>query len=376
MTEKSTFWNTGAGDDGPYSADEFADFISFIYQHDKTTEAVIKYALNELIPSNTGTTIKVGTGKAIVDGSFFINSSIWSSIVAVPGAGDTNYYLLILQKDWSAQTVRLVLLGPDISGLPVVTQTSGTVWEIALAQIMVTDAGVVTLVDSRVFCAMPMHVVTNAIDDQQITSAKILAGCIDSTKLDTDLFPYVAQGEIACKDLAVGALQVIPQETIGCVLSYRGLGLPPKFLKSLDGCMANYGAGSTPIPSGAYTSVPFDTLSKDQNPWDITYAYGISPAYPRIKIPNGVPDTLYLVFGAILLDWSTNGRRELRLIKNGIVIGGESEIFDAATNDAYLSICTPVMLKGEDVIYLLCFQDSGSPVNVFWQYMGIAAIGA
>jgi hypothetical protein len=383
MTEKSTFWNLGAGDDGPYSADEFADFVSFMYQHDKTTEAVIKYMLNELLPTNTGLTINVATGKAIIDGSFFINSTIWSSVVVVPGAGDTNYYNLVLQKDWSSQEVRLVLLGPSTIATPSVTQTAGTIWEISIAEISVTDAGVVSLTDTRVFCAMPMHIITNVIADEQITSQKILASCIDNTKLAVGLFPYTTEGEIACKGLGLGELQVIPQDLAGSILFHRGLGLPPIFSKSIDGCILRY-SGIYAIPSGISQPIPLDIVDIDQNPWGSAYASVVDPLHPRITIPNGIPDTVYIVFGSADLSVSPGPRGRVihlqlfrsRSLWGSSIITGETEISASDSSNVYaLSFCIPMILKSDDFLCLYGFQDVGAS-SLYNQNFGIIAIGS
>jgi hypothetical protein len=382
MTEKSTFWNVGAGDDGPYSADEFAEFISFMYQHDKTIEAVIKYALGELLPSDTGLTINVATGKAIIDGSFFINSTVWSSIVAVPGAGDTNYYNLVLQKDWSSQEIRLVLLGPSIVSTPSITQTSGTIWEISIAEISVTDAGAVTVTDKRVFCAMPMHIITNVIEDKQITSPKIAVGCIDSIKLSAGLFPHTVEGEIACKGLGIGNLQVIPQESAGDILVHRGLSLPPIFSKSIDGCMLSY-SGAYTLPAGIAQPVRFDTVNIDNNPWGLSYASVIDPLHPTITIPNGIPDTVYLVFGSLSITTIGNSRvRKLFLLNSTRYMWGTSTITGETEISAVgeglsnqLVFCIPMLLKGDDVLTLYAFQDIDIG-TIGSQHFGIIAIGS
>jgi hypothetical protein len=386
MTEKSIFWNLDVGDDGPYAADEFADLVSFMYQHDKTTEAVIKYMLNELLPTNTGLTITVATGKAIVDGSFFINSSIWSSVVAVPGAGDVNYYNLVLQKDWSSQEVRLTLLGPSTVSTPSITQTAGTLWEIGISDIEVTDAGGVTLTDKRVFCAMPMHIITNAIADQQITSQKILASCIDSTKLAAGLFPYAVEGEIACKGLGIGDLQVISQDVAGSVLSHRGLSLPPVFSKSIDGCILSYSGTYTFMPTPG-NPVPFDIVDLDQNPWGIPYASIVDPTRPNITIPEGIPDTVYLVFCDMPLSAAGGvpgvGKVRAVFLFNGSrhtwgtsVVTGESEISSATSSYVYgLSFCIPMLLKGGDFLTLYGVQDGGGSYIAGYHF-GIIAIGS
>jgi hypothetical protein len=95
----------------------------------------------------------MNTGTALVDGKLYVNSTEETFSVVVPEAG-SNYYRLILRKDFTAQTVRAIMLGPETAAYPTITQTPGTVWEITLARVRVYSAGTIAIYSSdKMFCS-------------------------------------------------------------------------------------------------------------------------------------------------------------------------------------------------------------------------------
>lgn len=160
MTELSTPWTgriaDGApGDAGPYSDDRWSDIWRAMTVVDSADQCVIQEHANRLAVTNpVGTTITIASGAAFVDGKFYENDANVSFTVVVPGAG-SNYYTIVLRKSWAAQTVRLAMLGPNTVSPPVATQTDGTTWEVRLATVQVTNAGVITLTDLRLFTNTP-----------------------------------------------------------------------------------------------------------------------------------------------------------------------------------------------------------------------------
>lgn len=160
MAELSYVWGgvaTGDATQAPYSDSEWAMFWSMMLTYDRTTQGVIRsartgYDGNLAVTNPAGTTIRVATGIALVDGKLYTNSANVDNSVVAPGGG-SNFYRVVLQKDFTAQTVRVALIGPDIAAFPAVTQTDGTLWEISLAGIEITSAAVVTVTDERDYCA-------------------------------------------------------------------------------------------------------------------------------------------------------------------------------------------------------------------------------
>jgi len=169
MTQLSFFWggtSTGDASEAPYDDNEFSDLWVLLHQYDRVTQGVVPVVYdgdigNTLASSDlsgmlevtnpAGTTIRIAPGVAIVDGKVFVNDANVDDPdggITAPGAG-TNYYRVVLCKDFVAQTVRIALLGPDAAAAPAVTQTDGTTWEISLATVSITDASVVTVTDDR-----------------------------------------------------------------------------------------------------------------------------------------------------------------------------------------------------------------------------------
>lgn len=156
MTEYSYYWGgTAVGDAtlAPYDDDEFSDNWNLLHTYDRTVQGVIDTAITAyssmLACTNpTGTTIRIANGAALVDGKLYKNTANVDFSVTAPGAG-TNYYTIVLQKDFAAQTVRLEILGPDAGAYPTVTQTDGTLWEIEIWNVSITAASAITIVDKR-----------------------------------------------------------------------------------------------------------------------------------------------------------------------------------------------------------------------------------
>ncbi len=190
MTESSILWGgIIIGDHGPYTAEEFSAFISAIYQENKATQGPIYGYLGGLEVTNIGgLTVRMASGKAIVDGCGYSNTANLDFVTTAPGAG-SNYYTLVLQKDYTARTIRAVMLGPSSTAYPTVTQDA-SVWEIELAQIEVDIAGFAWVTDARVFSTLPMLLLTEAFADGGVALADINNGAIDYTKLSALLYPY------------------------------------------------------------------------------------------------------------------------------------------------------------------------------------------
>jgi hypothetical protein len=100
-------------------------------------------------------TIRVASGGGLCANRIFLNSANRDftttedgTAITAPGAG-SNYYRVVMQTDWATQETRLVVLDVDTGSPPAVTQTWGTTWEVSLATIQITSAGVVTVTDTR-----------------------------------------------------------------------------------------------------------------------------------------------------------------------------------------------------------------------------------
>lgn len=154
MTQASYPWGgTSVGDAiyAPYSDDEWSDLWRTMVMSGRVSQGVLfSYTYpNPFKPTNpSGTTIRVSPGYAMVDGKILISDANVDFSVVAPGAG-TNYYGIFLRKSWAAQTVRLVLLGPDTGSYPTGTQTDGVTWDVPIGQVSITSGGTIAVSDSR-----------------------------------------------------------------------------------------------------------------------------------------------------------------------------------------------------------------------------------
>jgi hypothetical protein len=184
MAETSLPWGgIAVGDAGPYTDDQWTDVWRKLLTRDRTLEGVLPDYLNELVVTNpAGATIRVGTGGAVVDGKFYDNSANVDLAGAVPGGG-SNFYTVVLDKNFAAQTVRASLLGPNVVAPPAVTQADGVDWEIAIYTVEITSGAVVTLTDVRVYCHYNTEISGAMILDDAITTPKILDGAVTAAKM-------------------------------------------------------------------------------------------------------------------------------------------------------------------------------------------------
>ncbi len=184
MVEISLPWSADAVGDGvlsPYDNDEWSDTWRKLFIRDRTTQGPIEGVENQLVVSNpAGTTIRVATGAALVDGKFYETDANVDNVIAAP-AVSTRIDRVILRKIWGTQTVRVAILtGVEGGGVPTVTQTDGTIWEIPLAQISITTVPAITITDERDFCRSPLiAALTGAYTELETITADGSSAVID-----------------------------------------------------------------------------------------------------------------------------------------------------------------------------------------------------
>lgn len=189
MTEKSGFWNTEGvspvGDqlDG-YNEIVWSDAASILASC-SGFEGVGASLLNALEVTATDLNeVTVDIGGAVVDGKWYKNDA--GKAVVIPsavGGGNTRIDRIVLRCSWAGYTVRIHrIAGTDAASptAPAITQTSGTTYDIMLAQVLVTTGGVVTVTDERVWAAPQVDDNTIEVSgralqvkDDGITNAKL-----------------------------------------------------------------------------------------------------------------------------------------------------------------------------------------------------------
>lgn len=175
MTEKSFPWTDSVGDGGTYAHSALDDFFEKLFITDMAaTEGVLYGDGNALSCAGAATPVVVQEGSAVVKGKFYINTADVNVAVATPGAGHTRKDRIVLQSDFVTMTIRIAKIdGVEDGDYPAVTQNDGTLWEIPLCKLSITDAGVITVVDERTFCHFGTMVQTAMLEDACVTAAKM-----------------------------------------------------------------------------------------------------------------------------------------------------------------------------------------------------------
>lgn len=158
MTEKSGFWNTKGvspvGDqlDG-YNEIVWSDAASILASC-SGFEGVGASLLNALEVTATDLNeVTVDIGGAVVDGKWYKNDA--GKAVVIPsavGGGNTRIDRIVLRCSWAGYTVRIHRIAGTDAGsptAPAITQTSGTTYDIQLAQVLVDTSGNCVVTDER-----------------------------------------------------------------------------------------------------------------------------------------------------------------------------------------------------------------------------------
>ena len=165
MTETSYHWDgTAIGDAtlAPYHYQAWNKWWSSILVMDKTLQGVFP-SLNPDFNGNLectdvgGNNLQIDTGIAMVDGTLYFNDAAITINLPPPGAG-TDYWIIILRKDYGAYTVRATKVGPVAGGpFPSLTQDAAgvTQWEILLAEVWMSSTGTMTIFDQRQWISRP-----------------------------------------------------------------------------------------------------------------------------------------------------------------------------------------------------------------------------
>ena len=184
MAESSIWWTTdGTGDGvgGGYTQAQLIKFFSALFVSDDTDEGVAMGYSNELAVSGAATPVSVAAGAALCYGFGYFSTAAENVAVPTP-AGNTRIDRIVLQADWTAQTVRIArIAGVEGAGTPpALTQTDGTKWEISLAQASITTGGVITLTDEREWLHPNIEIETAMIEAGAVTATEIADDAVDS----------------------------------------------------------------------------------------------------------------------------------------------------------------------------------------------------
>lgn len=158
MAERSQFFDTtgtGDGSGSGYTEENLRQQHSRMMTTTLTTEGVLYGVGNNLAVSGTTSPVSINTGAAFVYGYYYENDSSVSQAISTPTTA-TRVDVIVLRVSWAAQTVRITrVAGTEGAGVPSITQTANTTWDIPLANVSITTGGAITLTDRRTYCKSP-----------------------------------------------------------------------------------------------------------------------------------------------------------------------------------------------------------------------------
>jgi hypothetical protein len=226
MTEYSRLWATsGVGDGaaGGYTADQLFEIYRALFTGAvgaNRSGAAPDYG-SKLAVSGSASPVSVADGAALVYGVPYFNTSAVSVAIPTPTTG-TRIDRVVLRASWAAQTVRVTrIAGVEGAGTPPnLQQTAGVTWDMPLAQVSITTAGVMTLADERQYLQglgdggvgtaklADSAVTTAKIADDAVTTGKIAAGAVGTTDIADDAVTAakIAAGAVGASEIADGAV--------------------------------------------------------------------------------------------------------------------------------------------------------------------------
>lgn len=163
MTQISRPWqSTTPGDAGPYSSQNWAQLQRYGFGSDASNgdSGPITGSGTSPDPGLTVTqrgaganmSVDVSIGAALVDGTFYYNDATVNLVIAANASGNPRIDTIVLNKDWSAQTIRLLVVQGTPAGSPVppgLVQTTLIQWQTPLADVAVAN-GAATITNANV----------------------------------------------------------------------------------------------------------------------------------------------------------------------------------------------------------------------------------
>lgn len=178
MTQLSYPWScTATGDGGPasYSLDIVEDTNKFFSNLNPDEAGVVYWTQSPnaglLAPTNPSAgVVRIASGVGVVEGWVYTNDANVDFDINADAGNASATDIIVLQRDLSAQTVRLARIKGAASTKATVTQTAA-IWEVVIAEVVLTAGGLFSsLVDVRKLAVTPVGTMIK-IDEVEVTVA-------------------------------------------------------------------------------------------------------------------------------------------------------------------------------------------------------------
>lgn len=180
MTEISRYWEgliTGDATAAPYTAAVFQELWGKLFAS-ADNQGVLDGFLDELEVTGAGLGVSVAAGGGLVAGVFYESTEIENIAISSPSS-DPRIDRIVARKTPSSNEVRIVqIVGTEAASpsAPSITQVLGGIWDIPLAQVLITVAGAITITDERELVQTPLSHFGSIEKIEAIDSDDIAAG--------------------------------------------------------------------------------------------------------------------------------------------------------------------------------------------------------
>jgi len=179
MTESSYYWDglvTGDATLAPYTHSAFAGNWKKLFTREGN-QGVLKAYLNELLVTGIGGGISIASGFAVVNGWVYENTANVTKIISTP-VSNPRIDTVVIRMIFEYQTARIFVIKGTETGSPTapsLIQNNGVVWDMPIAEVLVTTAGVISVTDTREFASTPLseRPVMTLIEEIEILSLGI-----------------------------------------------------------------------------------------------------------------------------------------------------------------------------------------------------------
>lgn len=163
MTEKSFFWDATTEGDAilaPYSAADMQDIFRKQFNRSNLTGmGVLDDVLNNLkVTTLSSPSISLDTGRALVAGGLYENDTALSIEIPIP-VTDPRIDLIVIRRSQVTQTIRAMRLAGTEDPSPNIPSAATdplSIFELPIAEVLITTAGVLTITDRRAPIVSPL----------------------------------------------------------------------------------------------------------------------------------------------------------------------------------------------------------------------------
>ena len=210
MVETSHYWEstiTGDATLAPYTPLVYSLLQKKTLSRENG-EGIIRNFLNTLNVSGSVGGITVNTGGALVEGTFYINSSQVTKSMATP-VSNPRIDRIILRKDYLAQTIRIEMLTGTENAKPVAPDVSiieGTKYEISLATALITTGGDITVTPDNEIINTPLAPNFGFVHIETLTAEGDNVGTLEFSNISQDYktLMIISTGKVASTESPQG----------------------------------------------------------------------------------------------------------------------------------------------------------------------------